>query len=149
MKREKICWGRKIEGIVLVLFFLFESVVYSQGIHKIPLYLNDKEILIEVAKTREEMAQGLMGRKHLGNSEGMLFIFEREGYHGFWMKNTFIPLSIAFIDKEGRILGINNMEPLTLEPHIPPGPILYALEMKQGWFFFNSIKVGNFIRFSK
>ncbi len=90
-----------------------------------------------------------MGRKHLGKDQGMLFIFEKEDYHGFWMKDTQIPLSIAFIDKEGRIVRITDMKPLTLETHIPPQPILYALEMKKGWFSANGIKVGDVIRFSK
>jgi uncharacterized membrane protein (UPF0127 family) len=90
-----------------------------------------------------------MGRTHLGENEGMLFIFEKEDYHGFWMKNTLIPLSIAFIDREGKIVAITDMEPLTLETHPPPQPILYALEMKKGWFSANGIKAGDPIRFSK
>ena len=116
---------------------------------KIPLYIKNKEIWVEVAKTPEERANGLMGRKHLGKDEGMLFIFETEDYHGFWMKDTRIPLSIAFIDKEGRIVRITDMKPLTLESHTPPKPILYALEMEQGWFPANGIKVGDIVRFSK
>ncbi|MEI9478814.1 MAG: DUF192 domain-containing protein [Deltaproteobacteria bacterium] len=149
MKKRRLFQGRKIEGITLILFLLWASVVYSQGLLKIPLYVKDKEIRVEVAKAPEERAQGLMGRKQLGDSEGMLFIFETEDYHSFWMKNTLIPLSIAFIDKEGRILRITDMKPLTLESHAPPKPVLYALEMKQGWFSANGIKVGDVIRFSK
>jgi hypothetical protein len=116
---------------------------------KIPLYIKDKEIWVEVAKTPEETSNGLMGRKHLGKDEGMLFIFEVEGYHGFWMKNTLIPLSIAFIDKEGRIVKITDMKPLSLQTHAPPRPVLYALEMNKGWFSTNGIKVGHILRFSK
>ena len=104
---------------------------------------------MEVAKTLEERAYGLMGRKDLGKNEGMLFIFETEEYHGFWMKDTYVPLSIAFIDKAGRIVKITDMKPRTLESHIPPQPILYALEMKKGWFSNNGIKVGDVMRFSK
>jgi uncharacterized membrane protein (UPF0127 family) len=80
---------------------------------------------------------------------GMLFIFESEGYHAFWMKNTLIPLSIAFIDKGGRIVKITNMKPLTLKSHPPPKPILFALEMNKGWFSANRIKAGDMVRFSK
>lgn len=90
-----------------------------------------------------------MGRKLLGENEGMLFIFETEGYHGFWMKGTFLPLSIAFLNKEGRIVWITDMKPLSLESHLPPKPILYALEMNKGWFTKNSINVGDIVRFSK
>jgi hypothetical protein len=90
-----------------------------------------------------------MGRRHLGENEGMLFIFETEDYHSFWMKNTLIPLSIAFIDGEGKIVRIVDMEPLSLESHPPPRPILYALEMKKGWFSTNGIRVGDVLRFSK
>jgi uncharacterized protein len=149
MKKRELIQGRKIEGIVLLLVLFWASVVHSQGLLKIPLYVKDKEIRVEVAKAPEERAQGLMGRKQLGDSEGMLFIFEMEDYHSFWMKNTLIPLSIAFIDKEGRILRITDMKPLTLDSHAPPKPVLYALEMKQGWFSANGIKVGDIIRFSK
>jgi uncharacterized membrane protein (UPF0127 family) len=63
---------------------------------------------------------GLMGRIHLGRDEGMLFIFETEDYHGFWMKDTLLPLSIAFIGKDGRIVWITDMKPLTSDSHVPP-----------------------------
>ena len=149
MKKRRLFQGRRIEGVALILFLLWTPVVHSRGLLKIPLYLNDREIRVEVAKAPEERAQGLMGRKHLGDSEGMLFIFETEDYHGFWMKKTLIPLSIAFIDREGRILSITDMKPLTLESHAPPKPVLYALEMKRGWFSANGIKVGDVVRFSK
>jgi len=104
---------------------------------------------VEVAQTPEERMYGLMGRKHLGRDEGMLFIFETEDYHGFWMKDTFLPLSIAFIGKDGRIVWIADMKPLTLDTHAPPKPILYALEMNKGWFSSHGVKVGDEIRFSK
>jgi uncharacterized protein len=149
MKEGRSFRGRRIKGIVLTLFLLGASAVYSQGLLKIPLYVNGKEIRVEVAKAPEERTRGLMGRKHLADSEGMLFIFEEEDYHSFWMKNTLIPLSIAFIDKEGRIVSITDMKPLTLDSHTPPKRVLYALEMNQGWFSANGVKAGDFIRFSK
>ena len=133
--------GREVEGLI--------SEAKAQDLLKIPLYINGKEFWVEVAKTPGERSQGLMGRKHLGQDEGMFFIFETEGYHGFWMKDTLIPLSIAFIDKEGRIISIVDMKPLTLDSHDPPGPILYALEMKKAWFSARGIKVGDTVRFSK
>ena len=141
--------ARGIKRIILVVFLLWISVTHSQSLLKIPLYINNKEISVEVAKTTEERTHGLMGRKDLGKDEGMLFIFETEGHHGFWMKDTYVPLSIAFIDKEGRIVRITDMKPRTLESHIPSQPILYALEMKKDWFSKNGIKVGDIIKFSK
>lgn len=150
MKRGKEIRSRKIERIAFALIFLFwTSAASSRDPLKIPLYINDKEIWVEVANTPNERAKGLMGRKHLGQDEGMFFIFEAERYHSFWMKDTLIPLSIAFIDKGGRIVRITDMKPLTLESHRPPIPILYALEMKKGWFSANGIKVGDMVRFSK
>ncbi|MBM4306253.1 MAG: DUF192 domain-containing protein [Deltaproteobacteria bacterium] len=141
--------ARRIKTILFFFLLLPISVVYSENLPQIPLYIKEKEIRVEVAKTPGERAVGLMDRKHLGKDEGMLFIFEEEGYHSFWMKNTLIPLSIAFIDKEGRIVKITDMKPLTLTSHPPPKPVLYALEMNQGWFSKNGIKAGDMVRFSK
>jgi len=142
--------GRRVERIAfLLIFFLGTSIAHSQNFLKIPLYIHEKEIWVEVAKTPAERAKGLMGRNYLGSEEGMLFIFEREDHHTFWMKDTLIPLSIAFIDKSGLIVEIADMKPLSLDSHGPPKPILYALEMKKGWFSANRIKVGDVIRFSK
>jgi uncharacterized membrane protein (UPF0127 family) len=141
--------ARGIEGIIFILFLLWISIAHSQNLLKIPLYIKSREISVEVAKTPEERAHGLMGRKDLGKDEGMLFVFETEDYHGFWMKDTHVPLSIAFIDKECRIVRITDMKPRTLESHIPPQPILYALEMKRGWFSIHGIKVGDMVKFSK
>jgi hypothetical protein len=144
--------GRGIERVfflILLIFFLWISDAVSQYLLKIPLYIKSKEIRVEVAKTPEERGKGLMGRKHLGKDEGMLFIFETEDYHGFWMKDTLIPLSIAFIDREGCIVKITDMKPLMLESHSPPKPILYSLEMNKGWFSENGIKAGDIVKFSK
>jgi len=150
MKKERRRQGRRIEGVLFILFLLWIiPIARSQTILKIPLYIGQKEIWVEVAKTPEERSYGLMGRKNLGKDEGMLFIFETEDRHGFWMKNTFIPLSIAFIDKNGRIVWITDMKPLTLDSHVPPQPVLYALEMNKGWFSSRGIKVGDMVRFSK
>ena len=149
MKRKRNYLGQRINIIIFGLLLLV-SFAYSQKIFKIPIYLKDnKEIWVEVAITPEERAKGLMGRKYMGKDDGMLFIFEKEDYHSFWMKNTFIPLSIAFIDKNGRIVSIQDMEPLSLQSHTPPEPILYALEMKKGWFSKYGIKEGDVVKFSK
>ena len=150
MEKERRRPGRRIEAVLFILFLLWIiPIARSQTILKIPLYIGQREIWVEVAKTPEERSHGLMGRKYLGKDEGMLFIFETEDRHGFWMKNTFIPLSIAFIEKNGRIAWITDMKPLTLDSHVPSQPILYALEMNKGWFSSRGIKVGDVVRFSK
>ncbi len=150
MKQERRRLSRRIRTTFLILLLIgITSVAYSQSTLKIPFYIGQNEIQVEVAKTPEERSHGLMERKHLNKDEGMLFIFESEDYHGFWMKNTFIPLSIAFIEKSGRIAWITDMKPLTLDSHVPPKPILYALEMNKGWFSSHGVKVGDIIRFSK
>lgn len=149
MKRVGMSPGGRIETIISILFLFWIPIAHSQSSFKIPLYIKDKEIWVEVAKTPEERAKGLMGRKHLSKDGGMLFLFETEDYHKFWMKDTLIPLSIAFINKEDRIVRITEMKPLRLESHGPPKPVLCALEMNKGWFSANGIKAGDMIRFSK
>jgi len=149
MEKERRWQSRKIKGILFILFLLWIPAGNSQDVPKIPLYIHQKEIWVEVARTPEERSLGLMGRKSLGKDEGMLFIFETEDRHSFWMKNTLIPLSIAFIDRDRRIVWITDMKPLTLDSHVPPKPILYALEMNKGWFSAHGIKVGDAIRFSR
>lgn len=137
--------------LLCVAFILFlAGTGYGQGkLPSIPLYLKGKTIRVEVARTEEEQARGLMGRRTLGKDEGMLFVYERDVHHGFWMKDTLIPLSIAFIDRTGRILAILDMEPLTLDIHMPPQPFRYALEMNRGWFATHKVQVGDLVRFSK
>ena len=76
----------------------------------------------------------------------MLFVFDREEPLSFWMKNTRLPLSIAFIDKGGRIVDIQDMEPFSLESHTSTHPARYALEMNQGWFEREGIKVGHLVK---
>jgi uncharacterized membrane protein (UPF0127 family) len=88
----------------------------------------------EVARSNEERAQGLMYRKSLNDGEGMLFIFERDEILSFWMKNTLIPLSIAFIAYDGRILEIRDMKPQDLTSVRSSRSARYALEVPRGWF---------------
>src|SRR4030065_2422086 len=125
MKRERASLGRRIESIAFLLIFLLgTSIAQSQNFLKISLYINEKEIWVEVARTPAERAKGLMGRKHLGQEEGMFFIFESEDYHAFWMKDTLVALSIAFIDKSGRFVAIADMKHLSLISHSAPKPVL-------------------------
>jgi uncharacterized membrane protein (UPF0127 family) len=101
----------------------------------------------EIARTDEERAQGLMYRKSLDDGKGMLFIFERDEILSFWMKNTLVPLSIAFIASDGRILEIRDMEPESLIPVRSGRSARYALEVPRGWFSRAGVKPGDRFRF--
>jgi uncharacterized membrane protein (UPF0127 family) len=107
------------------------------------LTINGVRITVEVATSPDERATGLMHRFSLQPDHGMLFVFERPEPLAFWMKNTFIPLSIAFIDTGGRIVNIEDMAPQTETTHWSRGPALYALEMRKGWFADKGIKAGD------
>ncbi len=98
---------------------------------------------VEVAASEAERDRGLMFRKSLPREEGMLFLFDDPGYYGMWMKNTLIPLSVAFVDREGVILNIADMEPQTLDTHLAAGPALYAIEANKGWFAAHRIQAGD------
>ena len=102
-------------------------------------------ITAEIAKTDEERSQGLMYRKKLPDGEGMLFIFERDQQLSFWMKNTLIPLSIAFIASDGRITEIKDMYPQDLNTVQSSRSVRYALEAPQGWFTRAGVKAGDTI----
>jgi len=100
-------------------------------------------IRAEVASTFETRAQGLMFRKHLGPNEGMLFVFPQAEAHCMWMKNTLIPLSVAFLDDQGKIVSISEMRPQTETSHCAAGPAKFALEMSGGWFAAKGLKPGS------
>lgn len=103
-------------------------------------------IRAEVARTPEQRAIGLMHRKSLGSNDGMLFVFEQPGVQCFWMKNTLIPLSIAFLADDGSIVNIADMQPQSLDSHCSDKPVRLALEMNQGWFDKKGIKPGTRLR---
>lgn len=98
---------------------------------------------VELALTPEELALGLMYRRHLEPDAGMLFVFPREDYLRFWMRNTFIPLSIAFIDRRGTVVDIQDMRPLDETTVESARPALYALEVNQGAFARAGVAVGD------
>lgn len=98
---------------------------------------------VEVAATVETRMKGLMYREKLGRNDGMVFVFEDPGYHAMWMRNTLIPLSVAFVDGDGQILNIADMEPRSDDPHAAAGPARYAIETNKGWFAARRIKAGD------
>lgn len=99
-----------------------------------PLKIKGHTLRVEVAASEAEKRTGLMFRRNLGENSGMLFVYEEEGRWAMWMKNTYLPLSVAFLDREGRIINIEDMQPLTEDSHQAAGPAKYALEVNQGWF---------------
>ena len=103
-------------------------------------------IRAEVAADFGTRAQGLMFRKSLGRNAGMLFIFDESAVHCMWMKNTYIPLSVAFIDEDGAVLNIADMQPHSERSHCAAKPARYALEMNRGWFAERGIKPGTKLR---
>ncbi len=92
------------------------------------------ELTVELARTAGERSRGLMFREELAEDGGMLFVFPEDTQAGFWMRDTLIPLSIAFIAADGTILDIQDMEPLSEDMHLSPEPYRYGLEVNQGWF---------------
>ena len=103
-------------------------------------------IRAEVAYTFQTRAQGLMFRKHLGSNEGMFFVFPQSELHCMWMKNTLIPLSVAFVDDKGKIVSISDMQPQSETSHCAAAPAKFALEMPAGWFATKGIKPGTTIQ---
>jgi len=106
----------------------------AQSLPTIQLSVGGHKVVAEVARTPAELATGLMWRFSLRPDHGMLFVYDQPRLMSFWMRNTFIPLSIAFIDAEGRILNIEDMAPQNEQLHWSRAPGLYALEMRKGWF---------------
>ena len=102
-------------------------------------------IRAEVASTDAERQQGLMHRGKMGPNEGMVFLFHAPASVCMWMKNTLIPLSVAFIDEQGKIINIEDMQPQTTTSHCAKKPVHYALEMNLGWFRQKNIKAGETI----
>jgi uncharacterized membrane protein (UPF0127 family) len=103
-------------------------------------------LMAELARTAEERATGLMHRKKLEDGKGMLFIFDREEQLSFWMENTLIPLSIAFIAADGRIVEIRDMRPLDRSSVKSSRSVRYALEVPQGWFGRVNVKPGDLVK---
>lgn len=120
--------------------------------HKPPtlpsITIDGVKLKVEIVQDVESRQHGLMNREELPENQGMLFVFESTRILSFWMRNTFIPLDIAFIDDAGKIVDIQRMEPLDeSKSYTSAAPALYALEVNAGWFAKNTIKVGGMVSF--
>lgn len=129
----------------IALALLCAAVSAQEGPQKLPsikLSTGMHVIRAEVARTQEEHSIGLMFRKSMPTNDGMLFIFEQPGVQCFWMKNTLLPLSVAFVSDDGSIANIEAMKPLTLDSHCSVKPVRFVLEMNDSWFSKRGIKPG-------
>lgn len=105
----------------------------SQGLH---------QITAQLAQTPAQRQIGLMNRKDMPPHEGMLFVFEEPAEQCFWMKNTLLPLTAAFVADDGTIVNLADMKPQTLDAHCSAKPVRFVLEMNQGWFAKKGLKAG-------
>ncbi len=127
-------------AVAMTLMVLF--VGCNEAEERYSLTIAGERLLVEIADTPETRATGLMHRKELDERHGMLFVFEENAPRTFWMKDTPLPLSIAYIDERWTIREIHDMEPLSLEPIPSRVPVRYALEVNQNTFARLGISVG-------
>ncbi|MDR6153256.1 uncharacterized membrane protein (UPF0127 family) [Acidovorax delafieldii] len=114
----------------------------QMNLRRVELTAGMHRIDAQVALTPQERQTGLMYRKEMPAHEGMLFVFEQPSQQCFWMKNTLLPLTAAFIADDGTIVNLEDMKPQTLDSHCSAKPVRYVLEMNQGWFAKKGIKAG-------
>lgn len=128
-----------MKNILILGAILFAALAHAEveppKLPKITLGVgNVHKVIVEVASIPSDRAQGLMFRKKIDDNEGMLFVYPQPHVTGMWMKNTLVPLSVAFINEKGVIINIEEMKPETLDAHMAKAPAKYSLEMKSGWF---------------
>jgi uncharacterized membrane protein (UPF0127 family) len=132
------CGKRLVTGLAVVL----AMPAGGAQMPEIPLAVNGHTLTAEVAATDETRSRGLMHRRILPENRGMLFVFRETGNHAMWMMNTYVPLSVAFLDERGTIINIEDMKPLSRDTHSAARPAKYALEANRGWFAQRGIKPG-------
>lgn len=132
-----------IASLAAAVVLLPPSLALGDPLLTYPLKINGHTIRTEVANTDASRRQGLMFRERLEENAGMIFVYPSQGRHAMWMKNTLVPLSVAFIDKQGRIINIEEMQPQTEDAHAAKAEAAYALEMNRGWFRKRGIKPGD------
>ncbi len=146
-KRSGRALSARVSALGLALSLLSPGAAVAQeGPQKLPaitLTAGMHQIRAEVARTDLQRQIGLMHRSAMPASEGILFIFEQPGVQCFWMRNTLIPLSAAFLDDEGRIVNIEDMKPQTEDSHCSRKPVRFVLEMNQGWFAKKGLSAGS------
>lgn len=140
--RARLLSARQARRLLAALVFAQSGLVAGAQLPEIPLAVESHKLVVEVAATEEARAQGLMHRRILPENRGMLFVFREPAQHAMWMMNTYVPLSVAFLDERGRIINIADMQPHTRDTHAAAKPAKFALEVNRGWFAKRSIKPG-------
>ena len=140
-------WARRAAAIATLCFAALASAQDGpQKLAQVRLNAGIHNINAELASTPQQREIGLMFRSAMPVNDGMLFVFDQPGQQCFWMRNTLIPLSVAFIGNDGSVLNIDDMKPQTLDSHCSAKPVRFVLEMNEGWFAKRGIKAGSRLR---
>jgi len=152
----KLHGGKRRNPVKLCILFgvilFFSCTTQKLPVREFPIERDGQKITVvkaEIARSDEERNKGLMFRKKLTDGEGMLFVYERDQVLSFWMKNTYVPLSIAFIASDGRIVDIKDMYPHDESSVLSSRSVRYALEVPQGWFSRAGVLHGDIIVIQK
>ena len=138
---------RLLLGVISPTLFLVAATSHAQddpqmNLQRVKLSAGVYQIDAQVALTPEQRQVGLMFRKDMPQHEGMIFVFEQPTQQCFWMKNTLLPLTAAFVADDGTIVNLADMKPQTTDAHCSEKPVRYVLEMNKGWFEKKGIKAG-------
>jgi uncharacterized protein len=139
----KIKTASSLVALLLTALAGAASAGEPQTLPEITLQAGMYNIRAAVAQTPEQREIGLMFRREMAQHEGMLFVFDEPAPQCFWMKNTLLPLAIAFLADDGTVVNVDEMRPQTLDSHCSTAPVRYVLEMNQGWFAKRAIKAGS------
>ena len=139
---ERMVYMSVKKCLIIGLGIFLTKASWAQEMPRMELNAGLFRIEVEVAANNQNRMRGLMFRKNMPSNQGMLFVFTQNERHCMWMKNTFLPLSVAFLDDKGVILNIEDMMPQTEENHCAVDKARFALEMNQGWFTQKGIKAG-------
>lgn len=135
-----------MRSTLLCMTLLFSAQAQAQAqMPLIELSAGFHRIEAEVAADQPDRMKGLMNRRSMAANQGMLFVFPQTDRHCMWMRNTLLPLSVAFLDEQGRIINIEEMAPQTETNHCAAAPARFALEMNKGWFAGKGFKAGQSI----
>jgi hypothetical protein len=144
MTQINIPYRRRSTALAFALFTA--AATWAQGqpqdLAATTLHVGMHNIRAQVALTPEQRQIGLMFRQSMPNQEGMLFVFEQPAMQCFWMRNTLIPLSAAFLGEDGTVVNLVDMKPQSDDSHCSTKPVRYVLEMNQGWFAKHGVKPG-------
>jgi uncharacterized membrane protein (UPF0127 family) len=135
--------GMRLKAFFFVALLCAWTSAACAELPQITLSVGSHKLTAEVASDDPQRSMGLMHRRMLPENRGMLFVFAETALHGMWMKNTYLPLSVAFLDRDGVIINIVDMQPHVEKTHSATRPAKYALEMNQGWFKKRGVKAGD------